>query len=405
MLALALTTVVSLAPGPATNEPAPPCPNLTTGLLADPAAFARITGDEPWQHYPDELRDRQLLSCLVKQYLGYPLRGKGTITQAEATAASDIAALVRSLAPTHTVQVVIDGAEDIVPFASGRYKSEDDYAEAADRHEQRAEARAKSLARRVKSMVPSDIAVDVGTMRLNEEKGRRGVLVFVRYTRKPAPTLPVNPVEPTVQPVPRDSDTRPTPAAPLSAPAPIRAPITPPRWMVSPYVRVFYVFGHGNSYVWDRGGEVAGGLHFSRRFKRWALEFSGEFRHASIRAKLEFEDGTDPLSVKHYLFPVMLGVSHRGLVAGVEFAAGYLDERLHPELAARQTIRRASLATGLYAGYRLPLPNSTGPWVELGYLFSWVHSPRFPAFEQGLGHVHSVSVRVGWGFSRKRRTK
>lgn len=401
MLALALTTALRLAPGPATTEPAPPCPDLPAGLLADPAAFTRIAGSETWQHYPDELRERQLLGCLFRQYLGYPLRGKGSITQAEATAARDIAALVRSLAPAHNVEVIIDGAEDVVPFASGRYKSEDDYAEAAERHEQRAEARAKSLARRVKSMVSPAVAVDVGTTRLNEQEGRRGVVVFVRYIRKPASTAPVDPVEPVVQPVPKDS----TPPAPTTPPAAASTRVAPPRWMFSPYVRAFYIFGDGNSYVWDRGGEVAGGLHFSRRFKHWALEFSGEFRHASIRTKLEFEDGTDPLSVKHYLFPVMLGVSHRGMVAGVEFAAGYLDERLHPELAARATVRRASLATGLYAGYRLPLPNSAGPWLELGYLFSWVHSPRFPAFEQGLGHVHSVSVRVGWGFSRKRRAQ
>lgn len=401
MLALALITVLSLAPGPATNEPVPPCPNLPVGLLADPAAFARVAGDEAWQHYPDELRERQLLGCLVKSYLGYPVRGAGSITQAEASASKEIAALVRILAPEYTVEVVIDGAEDLIPFASGRYKSEDDHAATMDLHEQRAERRAKSLARRLQSMVPPGTSVDVGAMRLNEAQGRRGVVVFVRFTRKPSPVEPVPPVD---HSVPEDSHPKPPDPTPTTTRSAL-ADVPLARWMFSPYVRAFYILGHGNSYVWDRGGEVAGGLHFSRRFKRWALEFSGEFRYASIRTKLDFEDGTDPLSVKHYLFPVMLGVSHRGLVAGVEFAAGYLDERLHPELAARATIRRISLATGLYAGYRLPLPNSTGPWVELGYLFSWVHSPRFPAFEQNLGHVHSVSVRVGWGFSRKRRMK
>ncbi len=399
MLALALTTAMSLASGPAAD--APPCPELPAGLLADAAGFTPVAGNEDWQHYLDELRERHLVGCLVKPYLGYPVRGAGSITQAEANASKEIAALVRSLAPEYTVEVVIDGAEDVIPFASGRYKSEDDHAATMDLHEQRAERRAKALARRLQSMVPPGISVDIGALRLNEAQGRRGVVVFVRFARKPAPVGPVPPGDP---PVPEDSSPKtpdrtwkPTRSAPADAP--------PARWMFSPYVRAFYIFGHGNSYVWDRGGEVAGGLHFSRRFKRWALEFSGEFRYASIRTRLEFEDGTDPLSVKHYLFPVMLGVSHRGLVAGIEFAAGYLDERLHPELDARATIRRISLATGLYAGYRLPLPNSTGPWVELGYLFSWVHSPRFPAFEQGLGHVHSVSVRVGWGFSGKRRTK
>jgi len=394
MLALALTTALSLAPGPAAD--APPCPELPAGLVADAAGFLPVSGDEAWQHYADELRERQLLGCLVKQYLGYPVRGEGSITRAEAAAAKDIAALVRSLAPAYTVEVVIDGAEDVIPFTSGRYKSEDERAAAVELHEQRAEQRAKSLKRRVKAMVSPEISVEVGAMRLNEAESRRGVVVFVRFDRKPAPA-PITP-----PPVPEDSPPKPpdpTPKTPRSAPA--DAP--PARWLVSPYVRAFYIFGHGNSYVWDRGAEVAGGLHFSRRFRRWALEFSSEFRFASIRTALEFEEGTDPLSVKHHLFPVMLGVSHRGLVAGVEFAAGWLDERLHPELAARATIRRVSLATGLYAGVRLPLPNSSGPWVELGYLFSWVHSPRFPEFEQGLGHVHSLSVRVGWGFSRKRR--
>lgn len=414
MLALALITILNLAPDSVADEPMPPCSDLPPSQLANASAFARVAGDETWQHYPDELRDRRLLGCLFKQYLGYPLRGQGSVTQAEATASKEIAALVRNLAPEYAIEVVIDGAEDVVPFASGNYNSEDDFAAAMDRHEQRANDRAKGLARRVRSMVPPDISVNVGAMRLNEAQGRRGIVVFVRFSRKPAPIASASPPV-TQASVTSDSpsvarNSPPPPCPPSAPPAPPNAPdgTSPPvqaRWMFSPYVRAFYIFGHGNSYVWDHGGEIAGGLHFSRRFRRWAFEFSSEFRFASIQTTLDFDDGADPLSVKHYLFPVMLGVSHRGLVAGVELAPGYLDERLHPELSARKTIRRVSLTTGLYAGYRFPLPNNSGPWVEFGYLFSWVHSPRFPSFEQDFGYVHSLSVRVGWGFSHKRRTE
>ncbi len=407
-LAVTQATLPTLPPG---GDPPSPCAeSIPPKLLGDAHGWARTAGNEAWQHYADEIRERQLLGCLFKTYLSYPTVGKGAVAQAEHAASTEIAALAWSLSAKYDVEVIIDGVADDIPFALGQYTSEDAYAVAAERQEQRAAQRAKILARRLRKMVPRGVDVETDLERLREGEGRRGVLVFLRYTRKAE-------LEPHVahgtdvskdgasEVAPTRADAVPAQAQPRLGSAGDALPPVEGRWMLSPFVRAFYVFGHGGSYVWDKAGEVSGGLLLSRQMRRWSVELSTEFRYASIRTELNWGDSTDPLLVKHYLFPVMLGVVHRGLVAGLELAPGYLTERLHPEIPARVTNRRVSLSTGLYAGVRLPIPKSAGPWVELGYLFSWVLSPKFPEFEQGLGYVHSLAIRVGWGFSRKSRPR